>query len=239
MASSTGSKVSLLIVGAMSLAALSVSTINTIKDSLTPAQTNRAAIFTGDSFYLTTEDASPDIRLNNTQYLSYTGAGLAFRKSGISTGATLLAMPATQSGVTTTADSHPLVTFKAWHTLCSGSGGLAKYPYCLVEQPFTTTGAITKLELQCGNTNKTLLMSGGLVKSSTQGVGVFTGGLIRLNDITVGTGSVAPASLSGGLILWNTADLIKFQTITTPQTLANGGGNDCAVYIEAHQIKPR
>lgn len=73
MASSIGSKIPQLIVGAAAISALGLSTIATIRNDVTPAALDRAAIFTGDTYLVTSEDSTPSVLLDNesTPILSY------------------------------------------------------------------------------------------------------------------------------------------------------------------------
>lgn len=54
-----------LIVGAAAISALGLTTINTIRDNLTPAQLQRAAIYTGDEFLVTADNAAPETYLDD------------------------------------------------------------------------------------------------------------------------------------------------------------------------------
>lgn len=65
MASSTGSKIAQLIVGAASISALGLSTLATIRSNAGPEAVQRLSVRTGDEYILTTEDSSPVTYLND------------------------------------------------------------------------------------------------------------------------------------------------------------------------------
>ena len=65
MASSLGSKIPQLIVGAAAISALGLSTIGTIRDSLSSAELQRALITTGDKYVMVTEDTTPQTFLGD------------------------------------------------------------------------------------------------------------------------------------------------------------------------------
>lgn len=117
-----------------------------------------------------------------------------------------------------------------FRTACTNTGGLAKYPTCLARSPLTTTGAVRTITLECGNTNKALSMSGGFVKASTTAV---SASFPTLRTISVGTGghfAYNALATSGSYTLWNPADLLKFQTVTS----IPAGGIDCLVRTEMY-----
>lgn len=120
--------------------------------------------------------------------------------------------------------------WQVFSTSCTNTGGLAKYPTCYVRSPLATTGALTAVSLECGNTNKVLSMSGGFVKSSTEAV---ASGFKSLRTVSVGTGSISvfnARTLTGSITTWNPADVIKFQTVTA----FPAGGIDCVVRAELY-----
>jgi hypothetical protein len=117
---------------------------------------------------------------------------------------------------------------KVWDTACTNTGGLAKYPTCLVRSPWTTTGALKLVSLVCGGTNKTLSMSGGFVKTTTA---VVSSAFSNLKTVSVGTGAGLQSVDTGATMrMWNPADLIKFQTVTS----FPAGGATCYVHTEGY-----
>lgn len=135
-----------------------------------------------------------------------------FRPNGNSTGAVIQVNGTTQ--------------FQVFTTACSATGGLAKYPTCIVRSPYTTTGALIGAVMECGNTNRVFSMSGGFVK--TTGAAVASAFAPFLNK-QIATGSLAPMINSGAYLNWNPADLLKVQTVST-----NGSPANCNIRLTTY-----
>lgn len=176
-----------------------------------------SSILQGNLFFDTTNNTNPGIYVNTTKVMALTGAGLSFQTTGTQTGVVL------KSGNTT--------ELQIWDTACTNTGGLTKYPTCYVPNPFGSTGALVAANLECGNTNADLRMSGGLVKSRTQAVGTIFDAFGNMNDMVIGTGTTKRAAVNTGATLtdWNGADGIKIQLATLP-----AGGIDCKVHVSAY-----
>lgn len=131
-----------------------------------------------------------------------------FRPNGTTTGATVQI-----NGVT------------AWQQIpftCTSTGGLTKYPTCYIPSPYTTTGAVIDIALDCGNTLVNMVMSGSFVKSRS--ATTFGRNLIR--NSTVGSGGLlSRSSQTGSQVPWNPVDGIRLTTITAaPNTAVNCSG---------------
>lgn len=134
----------------------------------------------------------------------------------------------TQSGVEL--KSQGITATKSWFVPCSNSGGLAKYPTCYARSPFTTTGALVQVSIECGNTNKVLSQSGGFVKAPTSPV---LNAFPTLRTVSTGTNATLTfnaRATSGSYTTWNPADSIKVQTLTTMPVVPI----NCGLHIEAY-----
>lgn len=163
-----------------------------------------SAILNGNLFFDTTSNSTPAIYLGSSQVMKITQTGTALISQGIS-------------------------AFQSWFIPCTNTGGLAKYPTCYARSPFTTTGALIHVALECGNTNKQLSASGGFVKSSDAPV---LSSFPTIRTVTVGTGSAFAynaRATSGSYVQWNPADAIKVQTVTSMPA----GGINCGLHIDA------
>lgn len=105
------------------------------------------------------------------------------------------------------------------------SGG-AKYDTAYARSPFTTTGTLVGLALECGGVPKPFAYEVGFVKSRLAGTGSRVHA--NLDNKTAASGSLAV--FLTGATLWNPADAIKLGTLTSvPVTSAN----DCKLWITA------
>lgn len=120
-----------------------------------------------------------------------------------------------------------------WSVPCSATGGNvktsydgttgtgAKYNTCLSAMPFTTTGALTYINLSCGSVPKALAGDLSIVKGRVAGSGVS---LRNFGDITLGTG--ATFNFGTGVTMVAPSDFVKFNTLTTP-----GSAVDCKLRL--------
>ena len=114
---------------------------------------------------------------------------------------------------------------------CTSTGGNVAelgtyYDTCLARSPYTSTGILLDLSLECGNTPIAITGSGGFVKGPKQNVIAATAIPIFAQTKVAGSGS--KIEYGTGRILWNPADRIKIQTRTTiPKTT----GIDCKLYF--------
>lgn len=116
-------------------------------------------------------------------------------------------------------------------TTCTATGGNvkvsngAKYNTCITASPYTTTGAITQLEISCGNVPTALPGDLSFVKSrASAGSGAA---IQNFSNVSLATGAIL--NFSTGSTLWNPADFVKFNTLTTP-----GSAVDCRLRIRAY-----
>lgn len=116
--------------------------------------------------------------------------------------------------------------YQRFSVACTATGGLKKYPTCVAASPFTTTGALHDVAIDCGNTNVAMVMSGAFVKSNA----ATTEGTVVLKNVTVGSGAVRnKLSQTGSEILWNPADKIRLSTVTTQPNSAS----NCTMWVTA------
>ncbi len=209
--------------------ALGVLTLLTGQITALAAFTQGSLIVAGNMFYDTTNTPNPGTYIGTKLMRTESGVGLNFNTNGTQTGVVLQEAKVTQLAIR---DVPCTLTQTIGGT---GSGGRANYPFCLAKSPFTTTGALTALSLECGGVGTaTNTMSGGFVKTSTQAVGALpTKAFTNFLSVASNTGAALRASFTGtSLQLWNPADLIKVQIL-------NAGGlinptSNCVLRYQAH-----
>lgn len=119
-----------------------------------------------------------------------------------------------------------VTAFQRFPVPCTSTGGLKKYPTCITASPFSSTGALSDIAIDCGNNGRALVMSGAFVKSNA----ATTEGQLLLKNVTVGTGAVRNRlSQTGSEVLWNPADKIRLSTVTAG---ANQAAN-CTMWVTA------
>lgn len=118
---------------------------------------------------------------------------------------------------------------------CTATGGKANYDTCYMPSPLTTTGALVRASIQCGNVAKALYGDVGFVKTATTSSGAA---LTNMNDIMVGTGTTTFTG-SGKTVFWNPADKLKFTTLTTPSGTLNATRYNCIMRAEVEDIYGR
>ena len=96
-------------------------------------------------------------------------------------------------------------------TLEVGTKGGVKYNTCVIPSPLTTTGALTKVTISCGNVAKALIGTVSFMKTAVGGTG---SALPNGRGVTLGTGALI--HYGSGYVLWNPADSLKFGTPTVP-----------------------
>lgn len=130
----------------------------------------------------------------------------------------------TQSGVVLKTGN--VTAYQTFPVACTSTGGLTKYPTCIASSPFSTSGALIDVAVDCGLTNVNMLMSGSFVKSNS----ATSFGAAVLKNVTVGSGSLKNRmSQSGAQLIWNPADKIRITTTTaSPNTAAN-----CTMWVTA------
>ncbi len=156
------------------------------------------------------------VYVEGQQVMQVLASGLNFITNGSQTGVVL------KAGGTVVDQKIPVT--------CSATGGLTKYPTCITASPYTSTGVLTGLSLECGGAAMgNWVMSGAFVKSVTAPSGTTTIPNFGTRK-TVGSGSFTTMSGSTPLT-WNPADLIKISTITSIPTTTNF---NCTMLITSH-----
>ncbi len=189
---------------------------------------NGSALISGNMFWL--PDSSTTT--TNTEYVGLTPivqhltSGYNFLTNG------------TQSGVSLQIDGLSRSTLGRGFpcTSTGGTNGLGGYySTCVVPAPYSSTGAVTAISLECGGTKVSIAaLSGGFLKTAsvanrTAGSAVFTlqPPIFNINK-TVGTGAMQ--RYGSGQILWNPKDSFLLQTSTViPKTT----GVDCKVFMNS------
>lgn len=187
--------------------------------ALTSAWVPGSVQIQGNTFFDTTNNPNPTFYVNTLSSLSLTGAGLRFNANGTMTGITLL-------------DSNSAVGYADHLYPCTSTGGLGgKYPTCVIRSPYTTTGALTSVTLECGGTGLSLTGSGGFVKSTTAPV---LSSFNRMNGITINTGATVIQTFTGSTVKkWNPADIIKIGTVTSLPTTTNF---NCGARVKSYDL---
>ncbi len=134
----------------------------------------------------------------------------------------------TPNGTTTGAviQVNGLTRIQQFPVTCTATGGLSTYSTCAARLPFTTTGGLLGVSMECGNWK--VAMSGDLSfkKTLTSASGsVITNG----NNLSLGTGAFLPTQLAVP-IAWNPADILTFSTLVTPTGTLNTTRYDCQMW---------
>ncbi len=174
--------------------------------------------------------------VTNTEYVGTTPVyqhlvtGLSAVQNGYQTGSTVAVGGAVQQKIT------PGTC--AFGTGGTASGGLANYDFCRARSPFTTTGTIFTLGLECGNVPRPFTLSGSFVKAISTNISANPGQRVfqqfgRGADPTVPTvttvGTGARIYAFTGAIMWNPADILKIEA----RSATWNTGNNCSLFYEA------
>lgn len=117
-----------------------------------------------------------------------------------------------------------VTAYQRFAVACTSTGGLTKYPTCVTASPYSTTGALLDVAIDCGNTLVGMLMSGSFVKSNA----ATTFGAAVLRNVTVGSGGIRNRlSQTGSEVLWNPADKIRLHTTTASPNAAS----NCTMWV--------
>ena len=166
-------------------------------------------IITGHQYWLpdaNTTTANSEY-VGTQQTVKHTAGGYDFITNG------------TQSGIVLKADG--LTRYKSYYTTCTATGGLSKYSTCYAPSPFSTTGSLFDVSLECGNVPKALAGDVSFKKSRLSASGAP---LTNLDAITAGTGSLEMSQFATE-VAWNSADALTYSTLVTP-----GSGVDCKLF---------
>ena len=117
---------------------------------------------------------------------------------------------------------------------CTATGGLAKYDTCITASPITTTGAITKVSIECGNVAESLTGDLSFVEAVETGTGTA---LVNFDNAVIGTG--ATVVFNTGSVLWNPTNYLKFGTLSTLTGTLNTTRYDCVMKVEVDNIYGR
>jgi len=110
---------------------------------------------------------------------------------------------------------------------CTATGGLTGvYETCSTVSPFTTTGTLLGVGLECGNVARALQGDVSFKKSAGSATGTA---LTNLDGVTLGTGSNVFSQLAVG-VSWNPADLLTFSTRATPTGTLNTTRYNCQMW---------
>ncbi len=134
------------------------------------------------------------------QTVKHTAAGYDFLTNGSETGFTLKANGVTQ--------------LQTYTTPCSATGGMANYAFCYVPSPFTATGTLTQVSLDCAGTAlASIVASGAIVKQTNKTVATTVANIPNFTNKTYGSGSHV-AFLTGSTLV-NPRDAIRIQEART------------------------
>lgn len=184
---------------------LALGTITTMVASIMALSSwvSGSAILQGHVFWDNTNVTNSEY-VGTQQTVKHTAAGYDFITNG------------TQTGFVVKADG--TTTLQRFPVTCTATGGLTKYPTCITASPYTTTGSLEGLALDCGGIGVgTLTVSGSFVKSRS----AVSGSPVIPNFTRKAIASGALAGYSGSGMTWNPADLLRINTITSIPTTTN------------------
>lgn len=115
-----------------------------------------------------------------------------------------------------------------------GTKGGAKYNTCIIPSPLTTTGALTKVTISCGNVAKALPGDLSFIKTAVGGTG---SALPNGSNVSLGTGALI--HYGSGYTLWNPADSLKFGTLTALTGTRNTTRYNCTMRATIDDIYGR
>lgn len=201
--------------------ALGVITIMTGQIMSLTAWIPGSAMIQGNLFVDTTNNATTSVYSNTLQALtlpSHVNPGVGFITNGDQTGITLLDGAA--------------VGYMNRLYPCTATGGLGgKYATCVVNSPYTTSGALVSVALECGGTALSVTGSGGFVKTATAPV---LSSFNRMTGITVNTGATVNQTFTGSTIkIWNNADKIKLALVGS---IPNGTNFNCGLRVNSYDL---
>ena len=134
-----------------------------------------------------------------------------------------------QTGVSTgaTIQVNSITRWQQYPVTCTATGGTTGlYSTCAANLPFTSTGGLLGVTLECGNVATQLTGDVSFKKSLHSATGTV---LTNLNNIVAGTGSYE-GSWFATEQAWNPADILTFSTTTTPSGTLNTTRYDCQMW---------
>ena len=151
-----------------------------------------SAILQGNLFFDTTNNTTPKTYVNTVVVQEYTQSGVTLLSGGLERG-------------------------RVTYGNCTATGGLTTYSTCIVNHPFSTSGSLLAVGLECSETGVAAQLTGDvsfkLTATSSSGAP-----LTNLDAIVAGTGSLEVSQFATEVV-WNPAEILTYTTLVTPDTV--------------------